>query len=603
LGEKELFIRDLRKSSFLQSIARIILAPNLVGNLRRNEDRFLSSDNLGGKTKMERKYTVMLCCLALLFLGSVCYGQPACGTPWPKHTNGSYSYHYYFGCPNGQGPNGQWDSAMVLYLGSELQASTVITGVNLNAHDFGPSGYTFKAMECRTSNGNTISPCPVWNAGGLNAKVSPVPYVSNWMGLNQYCFTTPYVWTGTTDHFAVVQYTYMGNYCAGNGMPMVPGDADGGTGSSYAYWGSVNSCGGVGFDWWLCLVGLEPPPPWELDFYLKNQLNRDDCGDSGFEYLSTQHPMCKGNGLALGVALTNNTGGVAGPVDILFWIRSNTIGYSGFAGTGIDFIEALTGSSPFTLAKLPPITFTAKVPLVANLGVFDYSFGAVTLEGTVTDVPYGGTVTDTSFQDMQMTPKGVCDDNTFEVVWYLYYPAWGDAWCKMFDRAEMPQEDFVISHVDHGFYDYSSSYPMFAGEIRQEGTFGRGTPDLSVGGLIATFDPSISTCCPMQRKMVYGSPCYTTSPCDNIYVNMVVDPRAFINTGSPHAMASSTAGEDHIVFNHSYATWGGGLPYASFGGDEIICRLVFGDCPLDGGVGGSGELRAKSNVPTCKLLK
>jgi hypothetical protein len=569
---------------------------------RQNEGRALKLYLLGGKTKMERKYTIVLCCLALLFLGSMCLAQP-CGTPWPKHS-GSYRAHYYINAPNSTGPNGQGDSPLELYLGTEIPTGINVTGLNMDIHDFGGgTGQTFKAMEARLSDGNTLIPCPIWDTPSRLAEITPVPYVSNWSFINQYCFDTPFAWTGV-DAFACVQYT-PGQNILSTGCPLLAADNGGNPLYGYFYSGSANRCfGPVYNNWWMSFCGLEPPPPVEVDVVLTNTKYLADVDD---------HPMCKGTGLKIVLHLINNAGMLYGPVDLNMWVRAGMNGYDGFSGTGLDLLDALSSgfkSSPLQLA-VPPGSLGGGVKMDKLLGfLLEYSFSAYTFEVQLTDVPYGGTVNDVVEEDAQFNPLGCIDDNGTEVAWYLQYPTqWGDGFGKKFDKNEMPSGEFCINYVDHCVWDYSGANPLLIeATIRTESPIPF-TPDFTPAGLLGTFDPTISPCCPLQRKQVYDYPagntdiCFTAPPSGNIYAVYGFDPLAW----GPHAAGSTTAGWHHKPFNHTILNWGSGVwppadAWSRQAGSEAIIRLVYGaDQPLDGDFESSGELAAAK--PTFAKMK
>ena len=98
---------------------------------------------------MERKYSVVLCCLALLFLGSLCF---AGNTPWVKHHNSTFTgQHLFFNTPNAQGPNGEGDSCIMNYPIGDLKTNDLIVGINVEAYDWNVGALTlkFKALEMR----------------------------------------------------------------------------------------------------------------------------------------------------------------------------------------------------------------------------------------------------------------------------------------------------------------------------------------------------------------------------------------------------------------------------------------------------------------------
>jgi hypothetical protein len=540
---------------------------------------------------MERKYTIVLCCLALLFLGSVCYAQPGpCGTAWPKHS-GSYRAHYFINSPNAQGQNGQGDSAIELYFSTEFPAGAVICGINLDAYDFGgATGQKFKALECRTIVPGSSPACPDWSPTGMLGNVFPVPYVNNWSYIQQYCFAGGCFPTPVgLDAAAVVQYNPGQDIALG--CPLVAADNAGGAGAGYFFDAANNVCFQAFNDWWLALVGTVPPPPVEVGVQIYNVKYGADKDD---------HPFCGDviwgtTGIAISIHLINNIGMLWGPGDLTMWVRGNCPPYDGYSGTGMDLLAAMSSGAKQNPMPVfvPPGSLGGTVDLTALVGfIAEYSFSCYNFEICVDNLAYGGTLVECWENCGQFNPMGCVDDNTAEVAYYVQYPqVWGDMEGKRFDKNEMPSGEFCLNYLDNAHWDYSGAYPaLFLAEIRSEGTLGRGHPNLCPAGLMGTYDPSISGW-GIKRNQVFnagGTPdiCFTAPPSGNIYVLWHLDVRAW----GPQAIGASTAGPCHKGFGHSHWTGGGyaavnpnlcnyygqGLPmYTS--GAEYIYRMVF--CP------------------------
>jgi hypothetical protein len=558
---------------------------------------------------MERKYTVVLCCLALLFLVGICY---AGNTPWPKHS-GSYRAHYYMNAPNSQGPNGQGDAAMELYISTEFATGTQICGVNLDAYDFaGLSGQTFKAFECRTVIPGSSPPCPDWSSNGFVAGLIPPPYVNNWANIEQYAFTGGCVaYPAGQDVMAIVQYT-PGQNILTTGCPLVAADNGGGLGFGYFYSGVTNQCFGPTFnDWWLMLYGNGPPQPVELAVTLENTKFNSSVDD---------HPLCGdivyGNtGLRIFLHLINNLGMIYGPLNLEMWIRGNTVNYSGFTGTGLDMLAGFSSGakkSPLTI-MVPPGSLGGGVNMGPLLGpLFEYSNSAYTFEVLLTDVPFGGTISDLYLEDAQMNPYGWIDDGIAEVGYYVEYPPqWGNRHAKRFDPNEMPSGQFCICYVDHAIWDYSGVTPLLIqAEIRTESTFGPNTPNLCPGGRLGTFNPQIPPCCGLTRANVFDNLgnlgiCFTNPPTFNVYATYAFDPGAW----GPHATGATTSGHKHKPFGHSgwclgnaayNPAWcnvlGEQLPFFSSGSEYIVRLVCQATCPAGGDGGGSVKLATSMPV-------
>jgi hypothetical protein len=552
---------------------------------------------------MERKYSVMLCCLALLMLGGICYAGT---TPWPKFDYSTFGgVHYYINSPNGVGLNGEGDSSLELYVSADFGPLTTWVGINVEAYDWngGVSSLTFKAMEARFEAAATPG-CPDWTPTGLLAVVSPVPYVSNWPVLAQYPYTTAIAYPSGLNVVSVVQYT-PGQDIATSGCPLVGGD--GGPGSGYGYfWDAfLASCAGpMGLDWLQCPYGNAPPPDVIPDITLVSQK---------YGTPSTVTAFTPQSGMTMQVHLKNLSGMIWGPGNLSIWVRQGRASYSGWSGTGLDLLKALGSniglSNPITIV-IPPISLAGAVNIKPG-SLLDYSFSAFTFEGILS----GGTppITQIDVEECLLCPPGCQDDNSINVSYFVQSPQLGgDGMCKAYTRDMVPSGSFDLLAVDWSPGDFGPGGGLlYKAEIRLEGTFGRGTPDLTPIGFLGTFDLATTAPATLYRATAYDTTgnagiFFAGPPAGNLYARCLFDV-----TYNLVAVGSSTAGHNHLSLGDSSFSLGTGSPGFPNGPDgetlpfngftaELMMRLI--TMPkADGGFEGNGSVA--SATPTFAALK
>jgi hypothetical protein len=533
---------------------------------------------------MERKYKVLVCCLALLLLGGISFAGT---TPWPKFNYASFAgVHYYINAPNGLGLNGEGDSALELYLSTDFGPGVTIAGLNIEAYDWngGVSMFTFKACEMRAE--NPVTPgCPDY-AGFPLALVFPVPYISNWPNVQQYAFTTPIPYPAGLNTIACVQYT-PGQNILTTGCPLVGGDGGPGSGFGYFWDAALASCAGpMTLDWLLCYYGNAPEPEVLIDHTLVNNKYGTDSDTTG---------MAFGNGFDVILQL-KNSGGTDWVGGWSWWMRVGTSGYSGFSGTGLDIIRVLFG--PGKLSPIPFLipanfTFTATLgftPYISSMA--DWGFAAYTSEINIA----GGTVNKTDTEDACFYMFGVQDDNLLDISYYVQSPQqWGDGMCKRMANDNLPSGSFNIFAVDWspGDFGATSCPAVYKAEIRTEDAlYGMGTPDLSIGGLLGTYDPATTAPGGFVRRTVYaypgGGPIGLTAPTGNIYTRCLFD---LSDPGYLVAIGSSTGDSNHKSFRDSSFSSGNdpnggpdgeGLPFNIFSA-QLMMRLAITDVFNGGG--------------------
>ena len=539
----------------------------------------------------------MLCCLALLMLGGI---GLAGNTPWPKWTPPLNGQHWYVNAPNGQGPNGEGDSPLVLYLSSEFVAGDLVVGMNIETHDFSGAGLFHKACEMRYESAFTPG-CPDWTTVGRvpGAWLSPVPYISNWPTAQQFPFPAPVPPPIGFNTLAVVQYM-PGYNSPTTGTSLVGGTATA-NGFSYMWNALAGSCFGTGNDWGLAFYGNKVPP----DVLPHVSLVNEKYGTS-----SDVTAMCKPSGLKLVIHLMNNTGMVWGPGNFSLWARSGLSTYGGWSGCGLDILSALSSgtiTNPMVIA-IPPISLGGAVPLSGNMGgLLEYSFSTFTFEGLIT----GGTpaINATHMADAQFCPVGCQDDNTLNTSYYVQSPQlWGDGMCKRFTQDLMPSGAFTVVAIDWSPGDFAGAgSPAYKVEMRTDGTFGDGvTPDLSPAGLLTTFDPTSTAPGSLYRAAAAPPYSFGAPPAGNIYVRCLFIPANFLL-----GVGTDTAGFNHKGFSDSAYSLGTGAPGAPNGPDgetlpfnafpiSLMIRLVT-TVPLDGDVSGNGSVT--NMLPTIAVAK
>jgi hypothetical protein len=554
----------------------------------------------GGKTKMERK--LLLCCLALLMLGGFCYAGT---TPLPKHT-GVTGTHYYINAPNAQGLNGEGDSALEQYLSTEFVAGDLIVGINIESHDFngGVAGFTYKAIEMRFENPATPG-CPDWTIGGLLSSVVPVPYISNYASLHQYPMAAPVPYPLGFNTVCTTQYN-PGQNILTTGCPLIAGDGGPGSGFGYFWDALLGSCAGpMGLDWCFCYYGNIVPPSVFPALTFTNQTFQTD---------SDTVAMSSHAGFRMVVQL-NNTGPLfAGNFSL--YARAGMAIYSGFAGTGIDMLAAVSGggfSSPTALLVPPGGIGPVPVTLSGFMGpLLDYGFAGYTFESILS----GGSpfILTSDLDDGQFCPTGCEDDNSAETYYYVQSPQqWGDGMCKRWAPDLLPfAVSSTIQAVDWPPGDFGGAgSPCYKCEIRLEGTFGNGTPDLSPAGLLGTFDPSSVPPGTLYRAQAYdinGLPgiVLPITPSNDIYARCLYNPNYFLI-----AVGSSTSGVNHKVFQDTTYSLGTGLPGPPNGPDGetlpfntfgvSLCIRAVTSVPAGDDFAGDGSVAAIA--PTIAALK
>jgi hypothetical protein len=521
-------------------------------------------------------------------LGGFCFAGT---TPWPKHT-GVTGTHYYINAPNAQGPNGEGDSSLELYLSTEFAAGDLIVGINIETYDFnlGVAGFTYKALEMRLENPATLG-CPDWVNPALGAVV-PVPYLSNYAFLNQYPYAAPVPYPTGFNTVSVVQYN-PGQNVLTTGCPLVAGDAGPGSGFGYFWDAGLQSCAGpMSLDWCQCFYGNGQIPEVAPKVVLANRKYSTDSDTTA---------MVPGTELKMVLHLQNNSGSLWGPGNLSLWVRNLMSGYQGFAGTGLDLLDALSGgsmSNPMTLV-IPPISLGGSVNLTGNMGgLFDYGFSAYTLEATLS----GGSpfIFASAVTDAQFCPLGCEDDNSAETYYYVQSPQqWGDGMCKRFAQDLQPSGAFTVTALDWAPGDFGGAgSPLVHVGLYSEGTLG--SPNVSTG-LLGTFDRSS-----VSPGTLYRATCYDLSgnvgvlypgPVGNTYVWAQFDPNYFLI-----AVGSSTSGPNHKTFRDSYYSLGPNQPPPPFNSftAQLCMRLAIVKA-ADGGFQGNGELAPA--VPTIAAIK
>jgi len=466
--------------------------------------------------------------------------------------------------------------------------------------------FTHKAIEMRLEDPLTLG-CPDW-VNPAAGSVIPVPYISNYAFVNQYPFAAPVPHPTGFNVCAVVQYT-PGLNVATTGCPLVGGDAGPGSGFGYFWDALLSSCAGpMTVDWVHSLYGNGQIPDVRPKITLSNKKYQTDSDTTA---------MTPGAGFRFTIHLQNNSGSMWGPGNLSLWMRCLNENYQGFAGTGLDLLAALSAgaiTNPMSLV-VPPISLGGTVNFTGNMGtLFEYGFSMYTMEAILS----GGTpfVYATDTEDAQFCPMGCQDDNIAETYYYVQSPQmWGDGQCKRFTRDITPSGAFVVTAVDWAPGDFGGAgAPLYKCEIRTEGSFGPGTPDLSPFGLLGTFDRASVPPGTLYRAAAYSAPggapgILFPGPLgagENIYARCLFDP-----TYTLIAIGASTGGPTHKSFHDSTYSLGTNspgppngpdgeaLPFNSFTA-QLIMRLVCVS-PADGEFQGNGKLA--SAVPTIASIK
>jgi hypothetical protein len=551
---------------------------------------------------MERKYTVMLCFLALLFLGGTAF---AGNTPWPKWDNSfgwNYLTHWYFGCPNVQGPNGQGQGWFVQYQSSDFKKNSVgvmVAGLNIHVHDFnnGANTLKMKAFEMRYENPNLFG-CPDWSANGKLAELTPVPYISNWASLRQYPFTGgPIAYPSGFNTLAVVQYNPAHNHCAG-GMPMIPSDNGiggqmlGSSGRTFGF-GGTSCFGPFSRDVWLALYGNPPPPAAEARVTIANVW---------YSTPSDVHSMTQGQGVKMFVQLVNNIFADMnwGPGQITMYMHEGNRGWNWWIRPGVDLISTLSGgtkTSPQTV-RIKPAGFGVGVKLNNLFGTLgDYLFNTYTLETRLSRPTSPGSVDVTDVDEWMMCPRGAEDDSEYNGYWYMGTSAgpgaWGRGLANLFNKnhVAMPGGSFTIDRVDTGVTSWyaGGGVPLYRADVRSEATLGYGQPLLTTAGLLGTFDRRIQGFW-LSPQAAYdyptgsaGIPIANAAPMGNIYTLHIFNPSNLSTEG----WLTDSGGKNHVGFGNSFISWGGGSrPFSMqlMGKDGInnYLQRIITSQPLDG---------------------
>jgi hypothetical protein len=514
--------------------------------------------------------------------------------------------------PNGgPGGNGEGDAALMLYAAGFFIGGDLIGGINVEVWDWnlGANTLKYKALEMRYENPLAgTAGLPDWTTAGLVDFVSPVPYISNFPNLNQYGFTAaPFPAPTALNTMAVVQYT-PGQNIATTGCPLVGRDNDGNSGWSYAYDANAGTTGLLAVstgpcDWVLCLYGNPVPPTADIQMNLFNQ--------RAVPKATSKTAIVPGAGLDMVITLLNTTG-VNYACTVSFWGRMGVAGYSGSSGTGVDIVGVLTGysqSSPYayTIPPLPPTGYTVKYNLTPQLGqMMEFGFSALTIESYNT----GGSppVTNTHIHDAAINPAGVEDDNSIETHYYINNPASpGDGWAKRFQDDVLPAVPWTLHQVGWIPWDLAGNgNALLQADVRLEGTFGKGTPDIA-GGLLGTMNPATGGPGTLLFANVWdtvGNPfiSFAGTPQTNFYTMGIING----NNVDHVAFGASNAGWFHKVFQDTSTSDGsqsGGVIQQPFGihTSQLIVRLVH-TVPLDTEPG-SGDGLVSSAKPTFELAQ
>jgi hypothetical protein len=318
-----------------------------------------------------------------------------------------------------------------------------------------------------------------------------------------------------------------------------------------------------------------------------------------------------GAGLDMVITLLNTTG-VNYACTVSFWGRMGVAGYSGSSGTGVDIVGVLTGysqSSPYayTIPPLPPTGYTVKYNLTPQLGqMMEFGFSALTIESYNT----GGSppVTNTHIHDAAINPAGVEDDNSIETHYYINNPASpGDGWAKRFQDDVLPAVPWTLHQVGWIPWDLAGNgNALLQADVRLEGTFGKGTPDIA-GGLLGTMNPATGGPGTLLFANVWdtvGNPfiSFAGTPQTNFYTMGIING----NNVDHVAFGASNAGWFHKVFQDTSTSDGsqsGGVIQQPFGihTSQLIVRLVH-TVPLDTEPG-SGDGLVSSAKPTFELAQ
>jgi hypothetical protein len=521
-------------------------------------------------------------------------------TPWPKWTPPLTGTHYYINAPNAQGPNGEGDAALMLYLSTEFAAGDLVTGMNIETYDFSGAGYSYKACEMRYESAFTPG-CPDWTTVGRvpGGWLSPVPYISNWPSATQFPFPAPVPPPIGFNTVCTIQYM-PGQNILTSGCPLV-GATGTANGFSYLYNALSGSCAGLSVDWCIGFYGNKVPPEVLPIVTLINDKYGTDSDTTA---------MCKPAGLKMVIHLVNNTGMLWGPGNFSLFARGGLIGYQGWAGTGLDILSALSSgalTSPLSVV-IPPTSLGGSVPLGGNLGgLLEYSFSAFTVEGYL----FGGSpaVSSTYLEDAMFCPTGCQDDNTLETSYYVQSPQlWGDGQCKRFTADLLPSGAFTVAALDWSPGDFGGAgSPLYKAELRTDGTYGDGyTPDLSAGGFLCSFGLSSCPAGTLYRSAAVTAYSFAAPPAGNIYARCLFIPAYFLI-----AIGTDTLGVNHKGFSDSSYSLGTGAPGFPNGPDgealpfngfpiSLMMRLVT-TTPFDGDVNGNGSV---TNVlPSIALAK
>lgn len=545
---------------------------------------------------MERKHTLMLCCLALLFLGGTAF---AGNTPWPKWDTlgGAWNYrtHYYFGCPNVQGPNGQGQGYFVQYQGIDFKLNglgTMIAGMNIHVHDFngGANTLKMKAFEMRYENPN-ITGCPDWSANGKITEITPVPYISNWASLRQYPFSGgPVSYPVGLNTLAVCQYDPSLNHCAG-GIPMcahdngIGGQLQGSSGRTYGF-GGTTCFGPSGTDVWMAFYGNPPPQPAEVHVRVANVWYDTD---------SYTHSMTQGQGVKFNIQLVNNFSTMAawGPGTIELWMHEGNQAWNWYIPPGVDLLSALSGggkTNPISV-RIPPTGIASGAKLTNMFGLQgDYLFNAFTMTSRLYRPAMPGSVDQTDIDEWLMCPKGAEDDSESNAYYWSGTSAnWGRGHCHMFNKNHFPNSAFTITRVQAGITSWynGGGVPLYRADVRTEATYGFGQYDLTPAGLLGTFDRRIGGG-GMSNLPAYdttGNPGipFLSVPTGNIYAMAIFNASNLQSEG----WYQDHAGKNYIGFGTSFWNAGNGArPYgqamnSAGGGHNYMYRLVMTQ-PLDG---------------------
>jgi hypothetical protein len=571
---------------------------------------------------MERKYSVLLCFLALLFL---CGTALAGNTPWPKwDPGGSYAGHSFINNPNAQGPNGQGDSYITQYQTLDFKggaANTLVVGININAHDWGPSGLTFKAMEMRYENNTSPSPnwgrfgMPDWTVAGLLAKTTPVPYISNWAAIDQYPFDNVVNYPAGLNTMAVVQQPLNGNF-SGIGTTSIPVDNGiGGTGivgsgRCFTYNANTNTLSGPRVrSYWMMLYGNTVAPPVYPRIRIENRK---------FNTASDEHSMVIGKGIRMLFSIVNNKGALYTPCALEMWLREGNIWHNRWSYQ-VDFLSSISAgklSSPKGI-PIPPAGYGVPNPIPVKLTQLfgqlgDYYFKTYTLATRTSGIGSAlGSVDETDTDMFQMCPFGCQDCSDFGFAWWFGgHTVWGRGWSRLLNKNHLPSGAFTAIRVDHAISDFNGNgFPIYRADVRTEATTGFGQCDYSPAGLLGTFDKNILVWNFKQAQAFdpFGNPGipFTGPPAGNIYIKWIQNPAS----GGEEGMgANGTGQKNYVPLGDCFYNWGGsttrpfgvGYDYHGFG-DEYLLRLICQE-PLSGYDIPKAKKHIKKPVPKLRAI-